>query len=140
MTKEKLNLEFYVAGVKFRKDWKKNLVVLEEGWELELVPEPDNRFDPFAVKILNFKEVGDSTTLGYVPAKTGEAKIVSTALNDGKMLRTTIIDLSPDFEPWQALKVRIEEVDIVPTTGSPEDGESRPSETRDNFEPRSEEG
>lgn len=103
MTDEKLNLEFYVAGVKFRKDWKKNLEVLDEGDELTLIPEPDNRFDPFAVKIVQYQEI----MLGYVPAKTGEAKIVSTALKEGKSLTATVVEVSPDFEPWTALKVSV---------------------------------
>ena len=103
MTDEKLNLEFYVAGVKFRKDWKKNLEVLDEGDELTLIPEPDNRFDPFAVKIVQYQGI----MLGYVPAKTGEAKIVSTALKEGKSLTATVVEVSPDFEPWTALKVSV---------------------------------
>ena len=103
MTEEKLNLEFYVAGVKFRKDWKINLEALEEGVKLELTPEPDNRFDPFAVQIHDL----DDIMLGYVPAKTGEAKIVSAALKEGRALTAIVVEVSPDFEPWTALKVRI---------------------------------
>ena len=140
MTEEKLDLEFYVAGVKFRKDWKKNLEALGEGYvkeldKLRLTPEPTNRFDPFAVMISTMHGVSgkEETMLGYVPAKTGEAKIVSAALKEGRSLTATIIEVSPDFEPWTALKVRItapefmsdeeEEVDMTPTTGSPEDEE-----------------
>ena len=104
MTEEKLNLEFYVAGVKFRKDWKKNLEVLEEGEELSLVPEPENKFDPFAVQIRNFI---DGTMLGFVPAKTGEARTVAVALKEGRLLTALIMEVSPDFEPWTALKVSV---------------------------------
>jgi len=120
MTEEKLNLEFFVAGVKFRKDWKKNLEELEEGQELCLAREPENRFDreensteSNAVQILHYKVGADGygdeigTMLGYVPAKTGESKIVSRALKEGRSLTAIITEVSPDFEPWTSLRVRI---------------------------------
>lgn len=93
--------EFYVAGVKFRKGWKENLQQLEEGQELQLLPEPTNLYDKFAVKIMN-----GEIMLGYVP-KIHSPEVSAVA----EKLKTTIIGLSPDFEPWTALKVRIEEVD-----------------------------
>ena len=104
---EKLDLTFYVAGVKFRKDWRSNLDELEVGERLHLEPEPTNRFDKNAVKILS--ELG--TMLGYVPAKTGEALIVSEATARGVRMDTIIITLEPDFEPWTALEVQIVEID-----------------------------
>ena len=108
MTEEKLNLEFYVAGVKFRKDWKKNLEVLEEGDDLCLAREPENRFDPFAVQIVDYNnDEPDGVMLGYVPTKTGKAKIISAALKEGRILAATVVEVSPDFEPWTALKVSI---------------------------------
>ena len=151
MTEQKLNLEFYVAGVKFRKDWKKNLEALHEDDVLCLAREPENRFDPFAVQILYYHDAAtldeSGMMLGYVPAKTGEAKVVSEALKEGRGLIATVVEVSPDFEPWTALKVRItapefmsdeeEEVDMTPTTGSPEDEES--DETETHFEPWEEE-
>ena len=102
---EKLHLTFYVAGVKFRKDWKKNLEELKVDDELTLVPEPTNKFDPFAVRIHSVNK-----HLGYVPAKTGEAKEISNALNEGRLFTTKVSDLNPDFEPWRALEVEVKEV------------------------------
>ena len=92
--------EFYVAGVKFRKNWKENLKILEEGDTVDLVPEPENPYDRFAVKIKHC-----NVMLGYVP------KVISREVS--KLLpnlRATITGLAPDFEPWKALKVKIEEV------------------------------
>jgi|LGVF01.2.fsa_nt_gb hypothetical protein len=102
-------IEFHVAGVKFHKfrDVKDEL---KEGMNLELVPEPTNRFDKNAVKILH-----NGVMLGYVPMKDKKnpgvllSKDVSATLCEGSILNTTIIELNPDFEPWLALKVRIEE-------------------------------
>ena len=92
--------EFYVAGVKFRKDWKKNLEILQEGETVDLIPEPENPYDKFAVKIKHC-----NVMLGYVPKIHSEQ--VSRLLPN---LKATIVELAPDFEPWKALKVRIEEV------------------------------
>jgi hypothetical protein len=102
---EKYEKSFYVAGVKFRKNWRETLKELEEGMALQLVPEPTNRFDPNAIQIHC-----DLGSLGYVPAKTGEANEVSGLLRQGKVLDVTLKELQPDFEPWKALLVEIKEV------------------------------
>ena len=108
---EKYNKSFYVAGVKFRKGWKENIARLEEGQTLNLVPDPSNRFDPDAI-IISGSEKGetDIMILGFVPAKTGEAKEVAALLRRGIELKATLLELSADFEPWKALLVEIEEV------------------------------
>ena len=107
--KELFETEFYVAGVKFRPDWKANLESLEIGEELILEPEPTNKFDKNAIKILS--KHGDNVCFhGYVPAKTGEALVLTQYLNEGMILKATVKDLAPDFEPWQALLVKVEEV------------------------------
>ena len=102
----KLSIEFFVAGVKFRKGWKENLEALEEGQELILVPEPTNKFDKYAIKIMS----PEGVMLGYVPAKTGEALILSQAITSGKRFKATATELAVDFEPWRALQVLVEEV------------------------------
>ena len=106
MSEEKLNLKFYVAGVKFRTGWKEQLESMSEESKIKLVPEPTNRFDKNAVKILTEAD----GFLGYVPAKTGEALVVAEALAAGMSLTASITELSPDFEPWKALEVTVEEV------------------------------
>lgn len=52
----------YIAGVKFRPGAADHLATLEPGAEFTLEPEPANRHDPNAVKILH-----DGMHLGYVP-------------------------------------------------------------------------
>ena len=65
-------IKFNIAGVQFRV--KETPVVLEvinnlnEGDILSLLPEPSNRFDPNAVRIIHEDENG-SYFLGYVPVK-----------------------------------------------------------------------
>lgn len=109
MTEEKYTKTFYVAGVKFRKDWRKTLIELQEGQKLELVPEPTNRFDPNAIQLWANPGV-DPIMLGFVPAKTGEAAEVSILLDAGKELIATLKELQPEFEPWKALLVEVREV------------------------------
>ncbi len=103
---EKFKKQFYVAGVKFREGWRKNIKELEEDDTLVLTPEPTNKFDKDAV-IIGSDRVG---MLGYVPAKTGDARKIAHLLREGTNLQATLVELQPDFEPWNALLVEIEEV------------------------------
>lgn len=96
--------EFFVAGAKFHK-FKDVQDILEEGMNLTLIPEPSNKFDKCAVMIKY-----NNIMLGYVPMKNGQSKEVSELFESGAELKATITDLAPDFEPWKALKVKIEEV------------------------------
>lgn len=102
MTASPYTNEFYVAGVKFHqfftiKD------ILEEGMVVDLIPEPSNKFDKFAIKIKH-----NNVMLGYVPKKFSQE--VTSFMDSGTELKTTITQLQPDFEPWTALKVEIREV------------------------------
>ena len=103
---EKFNKQFYVAGVKFRSDWKKNINNLMDGQGLDLLPEPTNKFDKNAIMIYS-----GAVALGYVPAKTGEAEIIAQLLRDGLKLEATLIEVQADFEPWNSLLVEVKEVE-----------------------------
>jgi len=53
-----------------------------------------------------------STTLGYVP-KTHSmiiSKMIANGLFKGTFLTAKIIKLSPELEPWNALKIEVKEV------------------------------
>lgn len=108
--KEAYTSEFYVAGVRFHK-FSTVKDILLEGDTVDLIPEPSNKYDrdstgkySYAVKIKH-----QNVMLGYVPKKL--SKEVSEMLSDsGTDLKATIVQLQPDFEPWTALRVKIEEV------------------------------
>lgn len=102
MSENKFSLKFYVAGVRFHKLHTVS-DVLEEGDTVDLIPEPSNKFDKFAVKIKY-----NNVTLGYVPKKFSYE--VTELMDSDVMLRATIIQLQPEFASWTALKVEIEEV------------------------------
>lgn len=106
-------ITFYVAGVQFRKGWRENLVNLEKGGELQLTPEPTNKYDPNAVMISTLHAVSGETEtfLGYVPAKGGLAAKNIWVLNrlfEGQKLKAIALEINSELEPWQALLVKVE--------------------------------
>ena len=93
-------MNFYVAGVRFHK-LNTCIKEIEVGQKLTLEPEPTNKFDPNAIKIL-YKDI----MLGYVPAKLAAEVLVSIEL--GKV-ECTVKQINPTKKPWERLKVSIEE-------------------------------
>ena len=89
---------FYIAGVKFHK---LSTVIneLEVGQVLDLIPEPENKFDPNAVAI-KYNDI----MLGYVP-RTISAEI--SALLEIEELFCVIDKLTPSAKPWEQCKVTI---------------------------------
>ena len=95
------NWQFYVAGVKHH-HLPVVIDMLCEGDLLELVPEPTNVYDQYAVRIQH-----DSTMLGYVPKKISE-QVTSWLQEQSESERVcTIIKLEPENSPWNMLMVRI---------------------------------
>lgn len=69
-------MQIQLAGLSFRPREAKDLVsILETGHELALEREPDNRFDPFAVRII---DPNTEIHIGYVPRTASQE--VSSAL------------------------------------------------------------
>lgn len=92
-------MNFYAAGVKHHKFYEV-AEELKEGDSVQLIPEPDNKYDKFAVKIEALK-----TMLGYVPKALSE--IVSRMVAQEDYSSATITKLSLESDPWNALKVEI---------------------------------
>lgn len=97
---------FYIAGVKFH-SLKKCIGELKKGDNLELVPEPSNRFDPNAVRIEYNSEI-DTFMTGYVPKKFSSEIAGMIAIGTG--LECKIIQLTPTAKPWEMCKVEVKEV------------------------------
>jgi signal recognition particle subunit SEC65 len=100
---EKMNKQFYIAGVQFH-DMKKVLNDLKIGDELDLIREPDNKYDPNAVRI----EFG-GVMLGYVPKKFSAE--VSGALEIGVELECVIDKVNPKAKPWEQCKVTVKKIE-----------------------------
>ncbi len=74
--------ESYIAGVKFRKGAQDVLDRLDAEAVFTLEPEPSNRFDPSAVKVLS-----QGVHVGYVPRHT--AALVGKAITDDRLVKVT---------------------------------------------------
>ena len=94
---------FFIAGVQHH-ELHEIIEDLAENDLLELVCEPDNKFDPNAVRI----EL-DDTMLGYVPKKFSAE--VSAALEVGHDLECRITKLNPSAKPWEQCEVTIDQLD-----------------------------
>lgn len=100
---------FYIAGVQFRSaDDKEALKSVQEGQELDLTPEPENKFDPNAVAIGWSYIPGEGWFFGYVPKK--HSAEISAALDAGIKLSCTVIKTNFSGKPWEWCEVEIAEV------------------------------
>ncbi len=100
MTVEK---KFFIAGVQHHQ-YKEVLDELGEVEFLDLVPDPENKFDPNAVKIM-YGEV----MLGFVPQKFSAD--VSAMLELGPV-DCEITLFNPTAKPWEMIEVTIKMVDM----------------------------
>ena len=111
-----VNLEFYVAGVKFHQ-YKEIQDELEEGMTVNLVPEPDNEYDVNAIKVMWYDWM-----LGYAPAKTGQAAHIAKALKAGVKLWAVITKSNPDADvDYRKLKIWVREEETLPPATSDEE-------------------
>ena len=110
-------IEFYVAGVKFheanrpinRNDGKgvhRIIEELEEGIPLVIEMEPENKYDPNAVKIIYLNDETEHM-LGYVPKKYSAT--VSGWIEHLPGVKCTLTKLDVNAKPWEQLWVEIEE-------------------------------
>jgi hypothetical protein len=93
--------KFFVAGVQHHQ-LKSIIKDIEEGYDFDLVPEPDNKFDSNAVKIVTADII-----CGYVP-KTFSSQVAASIESfglDEHYCRVT--KLNPDAKPWEMCEVEI---------------------------------
>jgi hypothetical protein len=103
--------EFFIAGVQFQNPGLMSCIrKIEVGQELDLEPDPENKFDPNATKIILVNEDSKVTMLGYLP-KQYSAEIAGFLTLD-MILKCTVIGLNPNAKPWEMCKVRIEEEEL----------------------------
>ena len=83
-------MNIQLAGLNFRPREAKDLVaVLTAGHELALEREPDNRFDPFAVRVI---DPNTEIHIGYVPRTASQE--ISSALASGADYKAILV--TPD--------------------------------------------
>jgi hypothetical protein len=106
--------EFFVAGVQFRpSNVKDEIKKLNKGQYLYLELEPDNKFDPNAVKILcnGLQEGDDNVFLGYVPKKFSSE--VAALLEARIELECVVDTVNKEAKTWEMLKVIIKTTDEI---------------------------
>ena len=104
-----MNRSFFIAGVQFRPlEAKEEIKKLLKNQELMLELEPENKFDPNAVKIISLSEEG-KCFLGYVPKKFSAE--VSAVLEVGINLECIVEEINPSAKPWEMCKVVIKNVE-----------------------------
>ena len=98
--------EFFIAGVQFRPqvEIRATASVLKEGHVLLLEPEPTNRFDPNAIKLIYLEE---QIFLGYVPKKFSSE--VAGLLEAGIDLECIVQAVDPKAKTYEMFKVVIQE-------------------------------
>lgn len=95
---------FFIAGVQHHRI-QDVIADLDEGTELDLVPEPDNKFDPNAVRIMS-----GETMLGYVPKKFS-SEVSSLIEIHGDKVACYIELLDKKAKPWEMCRVSVGERD-----------------------------
>lgn len=101
---------FYVAGMKFhRYPWVKPFI--KEGDKVLLIPDPDNKYDPHAVKII-YPRGNKFIMLGHVPMKKDLsrkiAKHLEDMITDDPLAKIGTVYLhAPNAPSYQALKVEV---------------------------------
>jgi len=100
--------EFFIAGVQFHQA-KRVINDLKEGMELELNPDPNNKYDPNAIEILYY-DLNEPTMLGFVPKKFSPE--VAAFLEIAEIPICTITSIDPKAKPWEQIKVVIKEEEV----------------------------
>ena len=102
-----LHIHTYIAGVKFRgAEARERITALAPGARLTLRPEPDNEYDPNAVKVL-----AGGVHVGYLPKR--DSQNVAKLIADGRVTLTTKRDAGADAieityeEPTDASEERV---------------------------------
>lgn len=105
----KVTHKFYIAGVQHHQMYKV-INKIEEGFNLQLTPEPTNKYDPNAIKI-EFITSNNIVSLGYVPKRFSSE--VSAAIELDKHLECVIVTFDKKAKPWESCEVEIRELEEV---------------------------
>jgi len=101
--------EFFIAGVQFRPkdEIRKAMKEIKVGELLMLEPEPSNKYDPNAVKIIFLQDI-TGYFIGYVPKKFSAE--VAGLLEAGIELECVVKSIDPSAKPWEMCKVVVRDI------------------------------
>ena len=103
---EKQRFEFYVAGVQHH-NLHSYLDEIEVGFPLNMVPEPENKYDHNAVKLVYCAADESLAMIGYVPGKISAT--VTAFIRVCPEPVCIITELNKEEKPWKQIKVIIRE-------------------------------
>ena len=110
-------ISFLAAGVKFRKEYAANMDRICSGDKAILIKEPDNKYDPMAIKVMWVDpETKEQYHVGYVPrdkpAITMQTTIWSAMDNPKEKVLATVFNHFPSNKTWQALEIAVTITDV----------------------------
>ena len=94
---------FFIAGVQHHPGMKEVIKDLEVGNTLDLVKDPENKFDPNAVRIEH-----EGNMLGFVPMKFSSEVV---GILDVAEVECMIQVLNPTAKPWEQCLVTVSVVE-----------------------------
>jgi hypothetical protein len=97
-----MSIKFFIAGVQHRVGAAAVLSRLVEEDELELVPEPDNKFDPNAIRIEY-----EGNHVGYVPKKFSSQVSALIEAHGVEALLCVVTTINPSGKPCELCEVEI---------------------------------
>lgn len=123
---------FFAAGVQFRREYKENMDRIATGDVVMLHPEPDNKHDPGAIKLMWYdNENGDHKHIGYVPkdknGTTTQAELLAFLAKSDHYVRGEVLQHSPANKTWLALEIGV-------TVTEASDGPADPDNTFDTMQ------
>jgi hypothetical protein len=106
MTKNKeISYEFYVAGMKFHQ-YPRVKPFIKEGDEVLLIPDPENKYDPHAVRILIVLD-HELIMLGHVPMKKDLSMKISKLIKETNQDIGIVTYHGLESPSYQALKIKV---------------------------------
>ncbi len=90
---------FFIAGFQHH-DGALQLDQLKAGKKLDLVPEPDNPYDPDAVAIMR-----KGAKLGYVPKGKNSLVSLLTFYGHADVFECRVMQVDPKASPWEQVRV-----------------------------------
>lgn len=92
---------FHISGFQYH-DGALVLSKLRVGDRLELVPEPDNPYDPEAVAV-KYK----GTMLGYVPGDMNAPLAVMMHFGHAAVFECRVLQVAPEKDPWKQVRAAV---------------------------------
>lgn len=92
---------FFIAGFQH---WDGALVLgeLKPGMSVDLVAEPENPYDPEAIKL-----VYQGVRLGYVPASQNSLLSIMAFYGHADIFEARILQVTPDADPWEQVRIGV---------------------------------